>query len=84
MAILEAMYYGCKVVAWKAPGPSFIIEDGISGYLVDSNEMLCGKIQDSKYNSENGKERVLSQFTWDTMAKSMMRYIKQGEEYAGS
>lgn len=29
MAILEAMYYGCKVVAWHAPGPDFIIEDGV-------------------------------------------------------
>ncbi len=26
MAILEAMYYGCKVVAWKAPGPNLIIK----------------------------------------------------------
>lgn len=71
MAILEAMYYGCKVVAWKAPGPSFIIKDGISGYLVDSNEMFCEKIQDSNYNSEKGKERVLSHFTWDNMASTV-------------
>lgn len=77
MAILEAMYYGCKVVAWKAPGPSFIIEDEISGYLVDSNEMLCEKIQDSKYNSENGKERVLSYFTWDNMASCVCSLISK-------
>ncbi len=25
MAILEAMYYGCKVVAWKAPGPIILL-----------------------------------------------------------
>lgn len=34
MAILEAMYYGCKVVAWDAPGPNLIIENGKSGWLV--------------------------------------------------
>mgnify|MGYP000747887421 CR=1 FL=1 len=37
MAILEAMYYGCKVVAWEAPGPNLIIENGKSGFLVHSN-----------------------------------------------
>ncbi|MFQ9521534.1 MAG: glycosyltransferase, partial [Turicibacter sp.] len=44
MAILEAMYYGCKVVAWHAPGPNLIIENGISGYLVSSEEEMIQMI----------------------------------------
>lgn len=68
MAILEAMYYGCKVVAWKAPGPSYIIEDDISGYLVDSNELVIERILTSEYNPGSGKKRVLSQFIWNNMA----------------
>lgn len=71
MAILEAMYYGCKVIAWVAPGPELIIEDGISGYIVDSNELLYSRVMESEYFPENGRKRVLEHFTWDNMARYM-------------
>lgn len=71
MAILEAMYYGCKVVAWKAPGPELIIEDGVSGYLVDSDELVYEKILASEYDLENGRKRVLNDFTWGNMASTV-------------
>ena len=71
MAILEAMYYGCKVVAWKAPGPELIIEDGVSGYLVDSDELVCERVLASEYDLENGRKRVLNHFTWDNMASTV-------------
>lgn len=72
MAILEAMYYGCKVVAWKAPGPELIIEDGVSGFLVNNNKMLCSRVVSAEYYPENGRKRVLENFTWNNMA----RYIE--------
>lgn len=78
MAILEAMYYGCKVVAWKAPGPELIIEDGVSGYLVDSNTSVVNKIMETNYTLEKGKQRVLENFTWDNMAKRVFALVTDG------
>lgn len=69
MVILEAMYYGCKVVAWRAPGPELIIEDGKSGYLVEDDESACRQIMantDVSIESHNG---ILQSFTWDNAAK---------------
>lgn len=69
MAILEAMYYECKVVAWNAPGPNFIIENGISGWLADSNEAILEKILDRTEVSQAAHERVVKSFTWEHTAK---------------
>lgn len=44
MAILEAMYYESTVIALDAPGPSFIIENGVSGYVCDTDDMLFKRI----------------------------------------
>ncbi len=72
MAILEAMYYGCKVVAWEAPGPSFIIEDGISGCLADSDEAVITAITEEDIHPESAHQRILSHFTWDSTAKVIL------------
>lgn len=69
MAILEAMYYGCKVVAWRAPGPELIIEDGKSGYLVEDDGLTCKWIMENKDVSGESHKRILSSFTWDNAAK---------------
>lgn len=84
MAILEAMYYGCKVVAWKAPGPKLIVEDGVSGYLVDYNQAVVDRVLEAQYCSENGKQRVLEKFTWDNMAQfiyTLVQKIDEKEDY---
>lgn len=69
MAILEAMYYECNVVAWKAPGPKFIIEDGVSGYLVDSNDLAIEKIINGSDLGEKAHSRIINKFTWENTAK---------------
>lgn len=76
MAILEAMYYGCKVVAWKAPGPDYIIENGISGWLVDSNEAVLNKIMDITDISFRANRRIISSFTWESMANKILSLLK--------
>ena len=68
MAILEAMYYGCKVVAWEAPGPSFIIEDGMSGCLADSDEEMIDKVFGCSISAEEACRRVKNHFTWTRTA----------------
>ncbi|MBW3078682.1 glycosyltransferase family 4 protein [Bifidobacterium simiiventris] len=79
MAILEAMYYGCKVVAWHAPGPDMIIENGISGYLVSNEADMISAILSSDNDSllKAAYSRVLDRFTWNKTADMMMRYIVQ-------
>lgn len=76
MAILEAMYYGCKVVAWKAPGPNLIIENGKSGWLAESNEKMMEKILDTTDFGEETHCRVLREFTWESSAGKMKQIIK--------
>ncbi|MCD7824195.1 MAG: glycosyltransferase [Oscillospiraceae bacterium] len=73
MAILEAMYYGCKVVAWHAPGPDFIIEDGVSGYLVDSNSTVIEKCCMKKDVSKEAHKRIADNFTWKSTAVAMSK-----------
>lgn len=75
MAILEAMYYGCKVVAWKAPGPVYIIEDKVSGYLADSNVGIIDAVKYGKSMSEAAKQRIIDKFTWNATAKQIKSLI---------
>lgn len=72
MAILEAMYYGCKVVAWKAPGPSFIIEDGISGCLADSDAGILEAITEKTIVADVAHERIINHFTWEKTAEKIV------------
>ena len=68
MVLLEAMFYGCKVIAWNAPGPDFIIRDGVTGYLTDSLEKTVRLILDSKPVAEQSRAAILSDFTWKKTA----------------
>ena len=77
MAILEAMYYGCKVVALKAPGPSLIIENNISGYLVGTTEKIAEYIMDQKDISISAHNRIADNFTWKSVSKRMIQIISE-------
>ena len=44
MSILEAMAHKCLVFAIDAPGPDFLIENGVTGFLCDSVEKMTLKI----------------------------------------
>lgn len=79
MAILEAMYYGCKVVAWKAPGPNLIIEPGKSGWLAKNNEEVIECVMNTKDVSDKANTRISDRFTWKCSAKKMLSII--GEKF---
>lgn len=68
MSILEAMYQGCTVVAKKAPGPEYILEDGDCGFLVSTIEGMAETIKAKKQTKEHAVKRVLEHFTWDRTA----------------
>lgn len=70
MAILEAMYYECKVIAWKAPGPNFIIEHGKSGVLCESEEDLVEEVlKEQNVMGQDSHTRIIDKFTWKTTAR---------------
>lgn len=71
MSILEAMYYGCKVIAWKAPGPEMIIEDGVSGWIVKEDGQIIDRIIDTKGVGKAAHERIVEHFAWEQTARLM-------------
>lgn len=77
MAILEAMYYGCKVVAWEAPGPNLIIENGVSGCIETSNQGIVNAIIDINLSKKFMKRRILQYFTWYSTAKSIFDVVRK-------
>ena len=76
MAILEAMYYGCKVIAWEAPGPNLIIENGISGWLVASDKDVIDKVQDKTDMSLAAHKRIKDNFTWNNAANIIQQLLR--------
>lgn len=75
MAILEAMYNGCTVVAYHAPGPDFIIKNEVVGYLVDDILEMKMIVNTKKILSrELIRQYIQENFTWDNTVK-----IIQGE-----
>lgn len=76
MAILEAMYYECKVVAWHAPGPDLILENGVSGFLVNDIEEAIHAILNPEVVGENAKNRVEDLFTWNCVSEKIDSIIK--------
>lgn len=77
MSILEAMYQGCVVVAKKAPGPSYIVQNNITGYVVHSIEDYVHKIEAS-VDIEMGikaRNRIIENFTWSVSAKRIVETI---------
>ncbi len=67
MAVLEALYYDCRVVAWSAPGPDHILRE--TGVICNSDgevieALLChGDADTHDYIQEN--------FVWGRIAKRL-------------
>jgi 1,2-diacylglycerol 3-alpha-glucosyltransferase len=82
MAMLEAMYYECPVVAWRAPGPDFIFKDCVNGYLCDSaGEMVqrIGEILEKRPEEliQKAKQRVEQDFMWESTANIIEKLIRE-------
>lgn len=78
MAILEAMYYECTVIALNAPGPAYIIEKNLSGYLCENETEIIEKVIscDKDQMGKAAKKRVLDCFTWDKSAQMLLEIIR--------
>ena len=77
MAILEAMYYECCVVALRAPGPEVIIQNGQSGYLCDSEQALSACLEAGDWSAvrQQAHQRVMEQFVWEKSAAKILAII---------
>lgn len=74
MAILEAMYQDCTVIAIDAPGPRCIIENNKSGFIVQTIEEMADVIKNGK-KSVNAHDRVIKNFTWRKTAETFLSYF---------
>ncbi len=79
MAILEAMYYECSVVALRAPGPDIIIKDGQTGYLCDTEEILAERLKtaDKGAVGRQAHDRVEDSFMWAGSAAKILDIVQQ-------
>lgn len=79
MAILEAMYYECSVVAFRAPGPALIIKNGQTGYLCDSEEILAEKMMaaDRDKIGQQAHKSVEDSFMWERSAEEILSIVQQ-------
>ncbi len=79
MAILEAMYYENTVIALSAPGPLLIIENGVSGYICDTDDAAAVKIMGEKTQKvgKAAKKRVLEHFMWERSADEILAVINK-------
>ena len=77
MSILEAMYQGCSVIAFHAPGPDEIITNNTDGFLVSTiDEMRDIITENNKIGKEMARERVLESFEWEKTVEKFDSWIK--------
>ena len=77
MSILEAMYHGCAVIAFHAPGPDEIIENEKSGFLVNNcNEMRQIISKGQLIQKGEAQSRILQFFSWNITAEIIDKWIK--------
>lgn len=82
MSILEAMYQECVVIAVKAPGPNFIIENNEDGIIIENFDYKtwAKKIEDVFEYDEikfNSKNKILKFFNWDSIVELYLQLFKQ-------
>lgn len=84
---VEAMASGLPVIASRVGGMTEIIEDGVTGYLVDPSRLTAELEQRISLLLEDealrkrmgalGRERVLNRFTWSHMAERWLAELRQ-------
>ncbi|MCP5514449.1 MAG: sucrose synthase [Spirochaetales bacterium] len=89
LTILEAMISGLPTFGTEFGGPSEIIEDGVSGFLINtSSPELISKTLERQIKilnteedrwinvSDNGIKRVLESYTWDLYSEKLVSLAK--------
>lgn len=74
MSILEALYAGCPVIARHAPGPDYILQNGVTGFLTETAADYAAAL--AKLTPAMGKAAhadVLERFQWSSTARIMLQ-----------
>lgn len=80
MSLLEAMYQDCAVLACHAPGPDFIIEDGVSGFLAEDTAEMAELVRAGVRPSPGAaRRRILEHFVWDRTARQFDAWLKTAD-----
>ncbi len=86
IVFLEANLYGLPVIGGNAGGVPDAIEDGKTGYLVDSSNIeevafcinkILSTPEKAKEMGAYGKARALESFRWETRAKQIVDIVKK-------
>ena len=71
LAVLEAMATGTPVIAYRRGGMPELVEDGVTGFLVDSeDEMLAAIREVGKLDRARCRERTLARFSGERMVSA--------------
>ena len=80
---LVHLYYGCPVVARRAPGPEYILTSGQDGFLCDNSmqiseyvEKLCNTPEYREEIVQNAHRRIMQDFTWKSTAEIMLKTME--------
>ena len=80
MSILEAMYQDCTVLACHAPGPDFIIDDGVSGFLTEDTDAMAELVRgDVRLAPGAARSRILEQFVWTNTARQFDQWLNPAD-----
>lgn len=80
MSILEAMYQDCTVLACHAPGPDFILEDGVSGFLTENTDTMAELVRGGARLAPGGaKSRILERFVWTNTARQFDQWLNPAD-----
>lgn len=86
LVLLEAMASGTPVIASSLGGLPEVVEDGVTGFLVDPGnvedlrerlEQLLGNDRLLAEMGENARRHVLANFTWDKCAERCLAVYKE-------
>ncbi|MBQ7866772.1 MAG: glycosyltransferase [Clostridia bacterium] len=76
MSILEAMYHGCTVVAVHAPGPDMIVENGVSGWLVEDTEKVMRLLMGNMMLDKGAcHQRISGTFLWEKTTERAVEWV---------
>jgi glycosyltransferase involved in cell wall biosynthesis len=78
LAVLEAMVTGTPVITYRRGGMLELVEDGVTGFLVDSeDEMLTAIREVSKIDRRRCRERTLARFSIERMVSAYERLYNE-------
>jgi glycosyltransferase involved in cell wall biosynthesis len=74
LAVLEAMATGTPVITYRRGGMLELVEDGVTGFLVDSEEEMLAAIREvGKIDRQRCRERTLARFSIERMVSAYER-----------